>query len=359
MKKKILFIVPSLAVGGSQRVMLTLLENINRNLFNVSLIVVTQKGELYDQIPSDIKVVHLGCKRMLAAFNPLYQSIHKIQPDIVFSTLAYLNFTLILLKYFMASSFKLVVRESNTVSVQIKSFSHTWLWWLLYRLLYKKADKIICQSDYMLDDLIYKFSIPKEKVSRIYNPVDTLKIRKKADVDPSPFIDFGRGPHIIGVGRLVHQKGYEHILNFIPKILGKFPDVHLWILGTGELELTLKKLINELDISEHVTLVGHQKNPYTWMKHADLLVLSSHFEGLPNVLLEAITNKCAVLCLEHPGGTKEILELFGCRNRFVSNFSLDGFFDKNANYSEEILNKYFSVEGVTRKYEQEFLGLFC
>ena len=141
MKKKILFIVPSLAVGGSQRVMLTLLENINRNLFSVSLIVVTQKGELYDQVPSDIKVVHLGCKRMLAAFNPLYQSIHKIQPDIVFSTLGYLNFTLILLKYFMASSFKLVVRESNTVSVQIKSFSHTWLWWLLYRFLYKKADK--------------------------------------------------------------------------------------------------------------------------------------------------------------------------------------------------------------------------
>lgn len=359
MKKKILFIVPSLAVGGSQRVILTLLENINRNLFSVSLIVVTQKGELYDQIPSDIKVVHLGCKRMLASFNPLYQSIHKIQPDIVFSTLGYLNFTLILLKYFMASSFKLVVRESNTVSVQIKGFSHTWLWWLLYRFLYKKADKIICQSGYMLDDLIHKFNIPKEKVSRIYNPVDTLKVRKKADIDLSPFLDFGRGPHIIGVGRLVHQKGYEHILNFIPKILGKFPDVHFWILGTGELELTLKKLINELDISEHVTLVGHQKNPYTWMKHADLFVLSSHFEGLPNVLLEAITNTCAVLCLEHPGGTKEILELFGCGDRFVSNFSLDGFFDKNAKYSEEILNKYFSVEGVTRKYEQEFLGLLC
>jgi glycosyltransferase involved in cell wall biosynthesis len=357
MKKKILFIVPSLAVGGSQRVMLTLLENMNRNLFSVSLIVVTQKGELYDQVPGDIKVVHLGCKRMRAAFNPLYQSIHKIKPDIVFSTLGYLNFTLILLKFFMASSFKLVVRESNTVSVQIKGFTHKCLWWLLYRFLYKKADKIICQSDYMLDDLIHKFNIPKEKVSRIYNPVDTLKVRKMADIDLSPFLDFGRGPHIIGVGRLVNQKGYEHILNFIPKILGKFPDVHFWILGTGELELTLKKLINELDISEHVTLVGHQKNPYTWMKHADLFILSSLFEGLPNVLLEAITNKCAVLCLEHPGGTKEILELFGCSNRFVCNFSLDGFFDKDAKYSEEILNKYFSVDGVTRKYEQEFLGL--
>jgi glycosyltransferase involved in cell wall biosynthesis len=359
MKKKILFIVPTLAVGGSQRVMLTLLENINRNLFSVSLIVVTQKGELYDQVPSDIKVFHLDCKRMLFAFRSLYQSIDKIQPDIVFSTLGYLNFTLILLKYFMASSFKLVVRESNIVSVQIKGFSHKWVWWLLYRFLYKKADKIICQSNYMLDDLIYKFNIPKEKVSRIYNPVDTLKVRKKADIDLSPFLNSGRGPHIIGVGRLVPQKGYEHILNFIPKIIGKFPDVHFWILGTGELELSLKKLINELDISEHATLVGHQKNPYTWMKHADLFVLSSHFEGLPNVLLEAITNACPVLCLAHPGGTKEILELFGCGDRFVNNFSLDGFFDKDAKYSEEILNKYFSVEGVTRKYEKEFLGLLC
>ncbi len=357
MKKKMLFIVPSLAVGGSQRVLLTLLKNINRNLFDISLIIVIQKGEFYDQVPNDIKVVHLGCKRMLVAFTPLYQTIHKLQPDIIFSTLGYLNFTLILLKCFMANNFKLVVRESNTVSVQIKSLSHTWLWWLLYRFLYKKADKIICQSDYMLDDLVHKFSISKEKMSRIYNPIDTLKVRKKADFGPSPFLDFGKGPHIIGVGRLVHQKGYEQILNFFPKILEQFPNAQFWILGTGELELTLKKLINELDISKHVHLVGHQKNPYSWMKHADLFVLSSHFEGLPNVLLEAITNKCAVLCLEHPGGTKEILELFDCSNRFVSHFSLNSFFDKDAQYSEEILNKYFSVDKITRKYEQEFLAL--
>ena len=357
MKKKILFIVPSLTVGGSQRVMLTLLKNINRNLFDISLIIVTKKGEFYDQVPNDINIVHLECKRMLTAFAPLYKIINKLQPDIIFSTLGYLNFILILLKCFMVNNFKLVVRESNTVSVQIKSLSHTWLWWLLYRFLYKKADKIICLSDYMLDDLMHKFLISKEKMTRIYNPIDTLKIRKKAGFDPSPFLDFGKGPHIIGVGRLVHQKGYEQILKFIPKVLDQFPDAQFWILGTGELELALKKLINELDISNHVHLVGHQKNPYAWMKHADLLVLSSHYEGLPNVLLEAISNKCAVLCLEHPGGTKEILELFGCSNRFVSHFSLNSFFDKNTQYSEEILNTYFSVEKITRKYEQEFLAL--
>ena len=192
MKKKILFIVPSLTVGGSQRVMLTLLKNINRNLFDISLIIVTKKGEFYDQVPNDINIVHLECKRMLTAFAPLYKIINKLQPDIIFSTLGYLNFILILLKCFMVNNFKLVVRESNTVSVQIKSLSHTWLWWLLYRFLYKKADKIICQSDYMLDDLMHKFLISKEKMTRIYNPIDTLKIRKKAGFDPSPFLDFGK-----------------------------------------------------------------------------------------------------------------------------------------------------------------------
>ena len=356
-KKKILFIIPSLAIGGSQRVILNLLKGVNRKIFDVSLIIVKEKGGFYDQIPDDIKIEHLDCKRMLFSFIPLYKSVYKLNPDLVFSTLGYLNFTLILIKQFMLRRFKLIVRESNAVSEQLKELNNKWLWWLLYRFLYKKADKVICQSHFMLNELSDRFSIPKERMVVLYNPINISEIRDQADADLNPFMDSGNGPNIIGVGRLVHQKGYERILNFIPKILEKYPDVKFWILGIGELEFKLKELINDLDISNHVYFVGIQKNPYVWMKHADLFVLSSYYEGLPNALLEAITNGCPILSLKHPGGTEEILDLLGCSNRFINSFSLDNFFDKGAQFSDKILTEYFSDAVIIKKYEQEFIKI--
>ena len=251
----------------------------------------------------------------------------------------------------------LAIIENNDLVVQLKELNNKWLWWLLYRFLYKKADKVICQSNFMLNELSEKFSIPKERMVFLYNPINISEIRGQADADLNPFIDSGNGPNIIGVGRLVHQKGYEKILNFIPKILEKYPDVKFWILGVGELELKLKELINNLDISNHVYFVGNQKNPYVWMKHADLFVLSSNYEGLPNALLEAITNGCPILSLKHPGGTKEILDLFSCSNRFISSFSLDNFFDKDVQFSDEILTEYFSDKVIIKKYEQEFIKI--
>lgn len=356
-KKVLLLIIPSLSIGGSQRVILNLLKGLNRNLFDISLIIVKKKGVLYDQIPSDIKIIHLDCKRMLLSFIPLYKSIYKLNPDIVFSTLNYLNFTLILIKQFTLSGFQLIVRESNTISEQLKELKNKWIWRLFYKFLYKKADKIICQSYFMINELSDNFSIPKERMINIYNPIDILEIRSKAEADLNPFFEFGNGPNVIGVGRLVYQKGYERILNFIPKILEKYPDLKFWILGAGELELELKKLVNDLDISNHVFFVGNQNNPYVWMKYADLFVLSSHYEGLPNSLLEAITNGCPVLSLKHPGGTEEILELFGYSNRMTDSFSLDNFFEKEMKFSEEILTEFFSDEVIIKKYEQEFIKI--
>ena len=142
----------------------------------------------------------------------------------------------------------------------------------------------------------------------IYNPIDILEIRSKAEADPNPFFEFGNGPNVIGVGRLVYQKGYERILNFIPNILEKYPDVKFWILGAGELELELKKLVNDLDISNHVFFVGNQNNPYVWMKYADLFVLSSYYEALGCVLMEAWATDTPILSIKNQGFSELIPE---------------------------------------------------
>ncbi|MFH0786366.1 MAG: glycosyltransferase, partial [Pseudomonadota bacterium] len=134
----------------------------------------------------------------------------------------------------------------------------------------------------------------------------------------NPFQGLGEGPQIVAIGRLCQQKGFDRLIEAFPYLLGKKPAARLWILGQGPLEADLRNLICRSGLDEKIFLVGFQPNPFLWLKHADLFVLPSRFEGLPNILLEALACGCPVVALHHPGGTEEILKKLGLERRYVS-----------------------------------------
>ncbi|MGI6685145.1 MAG: glycosyltransferase [Bacillota bacterium] len=350
--KKVLFVLPSLAGGGAERVIVTLLKNLDRSNFQPHLALIRKEGPYLLDLPDDVPVYDLGCRKIRWVFLPLLLLIWRLRPATVFSTIGHLNIALIILKPLIPRGIFLVIREAMTLSEDIKQYSHHNFWLRVYRFFYKKADLIICQSYHTLHDLATNFGVPVKKMKVIYNPVDIKAMITKAD-ERNPFANTAGSPNLLAVGRLCYQKGFDRLIESMPDLLKIKPGAKLWILGTGPDEEKLKQLAVRLGLEKNICFAGFQKNPYPWFGYADLFILSSYYEGLPNVLLEAIACGCPVLVVDHPGGTREIMELTGQLHRLIpSLYWKDDWFMRNKNELEDRVERNFSVSLIVKQYNQ-------
>jgi len=164
----------------------------------------------------------------------------------------------------------------------------------LIKLLYQKANKIIAQTEEMKEEICKYFKIDCYKVEVLINPVDKDTINKMIKNVTNPFDN--KYINIVAIGRLRNEKGYDVLIKAFKKVVEENENYRLYILGEGEERKDLEKLIDNLNLKDKVFLLGFQKNPYVYMKYADALVLSSRWEGLPNVVLEAIYLGTKVIC---------------------------------------------------------------
>lgn len=305
-RKRILFLIPSLSAGGAERVFSILLRHLDRSQFELHLALLHAHGPLAREIPTDVIVHDLKAIRVRYALPALVKLVWKLRPDALFSTLGHLNLALIAAKPLIPRGIRLLVRETTMASVFLEEGTrHPQIWQWLYRRLYKHADWIVCPSDAVMEDLA-RFSVPKEKLVRIYNPVDIQRIRKLAGENTTPFV--GRGPHLVAAGRLSAEKGIDVLLNAMPAIVEAFPKVCLSVLGEGPMEADLVRLSTQLKLTSHVEFLGFQENPWCYMKYANLVVLPSRFEGLPNVVLEALALGTEVVATDCSGAMRELLD---------------------------------------------------
>ncbi len=327
-RKRILFTLTDLHAGGAQRVILTLLRHLSREDFELEVALVRKEGRFLSDVPDDVPVHDLQARRVIHAGPAIIALAKKSRPDIIFSTLSYMNIYLLLLRPFLPRGTRVIVREAIAVSSAYKTWKMSWIWPLLFRVLYRRADQIICQCEFMAKDLEKQFGVPHDRISIIYNPVDADGIRDRAEQGPNPFSEHGSGPHLVAAGRIAPQKGFDLLIQALPRLLEISPEARLWILGedTSPDDRTiheLQALSQSLSVEEHVHFAGLQDNPFRFFRNADLFVLSSRYEGLPNVLLEAIATGCPVVALDRPGGTREIMELTGQPNRLRQELDWD------------------------------------
>lgn len=305
-RKKIAFILPSLEAGGAERVTLSIIKALDRNKYAPVLIALNSKGPLRREIPSGTWLYTLDCERLRYSIFRLVRLLRELRPDCIFSTLGHINFAILILKPLLRA--RVIIRESSTPSRFLGSFPafKARLYKLLYRLLYPRADLIIAQCDNMRKDLIKHFGIKPAKIVRIYNPVDIDAVLSKADM----FIprEYAAGNlNIVAVGRMVEAKAYDLLIKAFCRLLKHRPDARLFIIGDGPLRKELIELCSRLGLEERVTLLGFLENPYPYIKHADLYVLSSRWEGFPNTLLEALVCGVKVVATDCESGPKEIL----------------------------------------------------
>jgi glycosyltransferase involved in cell wall biosynthesis len=307
---RIAFFLQDLYGGGAERVMLALAGGIARRGFPVDLVLVRYQGAYVEDIPADIRVIDLGTKRTVNSVAALARYLRHERPSVLLTALVHVNIAALLARLLARGRTRLVVTEHNQISKNISPTASSTVR-IAYRLvpfLYPKAAQIIAVSDGVADDLTRFTGMERERIDVAHNPVVTPDMLAKAaqPVD-HPWFGDGETPVILGVGRLSAQKDFCTLLRAFALVRATRP-VRLVILGEGDCRKELEDLTNELGIAADVQLPGFVDNPLAFMGKASLFVLSSRFEGLPTVLIEAMACGTPVVATDCPSGPREILE---------------------------------------------------
>jgi len=329
-KKPVIFFIPTLDVGGAERVCLHYVNNLQAA--HPILVLQFKRGLLLKEISPGVTVLELNISapeqfyrcwpRWLHLFYHSYALLKQARKlsilagqnrcSAVISFITIPNIIAVCAKIFFKPQLKVIINVHDVTSQIIKHseldrYKRFLLYWLV-RILYPKADSIIAVARGIKKDLIEHFRIPEDKITVLQNPIDIKELKRRA-AEPvhCSWCTSKEGPLVIAVGRLVKLKGFDILIRAFAQ-LPRGINARLIIIGDGEERLALQKLIEQLGLQDRVKLLGFQENPWKYMAYADVFVLSSLTEGLPNVIGEALALGIPVLATDCSPGVREYLE---------------------------------------------------
>ncbi len=304
-RTKVLLLIPHLGGGGAEKVFSHLAQSLSREKYELHLCLVTQGAFPTWIVPSGVTVHRLRASRIRYAAFPLLALVRRLKPQVVVSGMFHLSFLVLLLRPLFPHSTRILVRQNGTVSASLSQDALPAYTRLLYRLLYRHADRIVCQTPAMATDLASELAIPRNLLSVLANPLDIDAVRRPADLSANRWP--GPGPHLLAVGRLSREKGFDLLLEALASIQESFPSVHLLIAGTGPEEAALKAQCHHLGLDPAVHFAGQIDDPCAYFPGASLFVLSSRHEGMPNALLEAAAGGLPLIALPASDGVRDLL----------------------------------------------------
>ncbi|MDO6499529.1 glycosyltransferase [Photobacterium sanguinicancri] len=338
--KKITLLVGSLAGGGAEGVCVSLANGFSDAGYDVTLLVLNLNNAInQSRVSESVTLVNLDVSNVRYAFFTLrsYIKSNKIKQILVFDHL--LSVLLVAIRYSLKSKFQIVSRNINTITKELNSYSSFWYKVIVKKLVisfYKKVDFIINQSKGMMDDLLDFYPEFNGRTIYIHNPVNE-KI-SNAIVDTTTC---AKKDYFLCVGRLESQKAFHHAITSFSEFLVKHPHFQLKIVGIGELEESLKSLCASLNISDSVDFEGFQSDILPYYIGAKATLLTSKYEGFPNVLVESISLGTPVVSFNCPSGPSEIIKN-GVNGFLVENLDVNEF----TNSLEKIYNENLPKEKV-------------
>ncbi len=309
MQQRLAVFLPELADGGAERVTLNLIRELAKRNYQVDLVLAHADDSDFDKVPDLVRVVNLEAPRTLACLPALAKYLYCVQPDVMLSAMNFASITALWARRLANVSTKLVVVEHNTLSLANKNASRLRSRFIpvLIKYFYPWADGIIAVSKGVADDLAQVTRLSRETIQVIYNPVVSLEVQKMASTRVDhPWFDPGQPPVILAVGRLRPQKDFSTLIHAFAQVRRKC-SARLLILGEGSERVALETLVREQGLEEDVSLLGFVENPYAYMSRASLFILSSRWEGLPTVLIEALFCGVPVISTDCPSGPREVL----------------------------------------------------
>src|SRR3984957_6354819 len=303
-RTKILLLLSHLGGGGAEHVVALLARGLSRQKYEVHLGLVGQGDTRGATIPAWVTLHALGARRARAGAFPLLRLMWRLRPSVVLPGAAEVSFLVLLLRPLFPPKTSVLVRQNATVT-SVLTFGRLPVFMrLLYRLLYRNSDHLICQSGAMAKDLAQALGINDEQIAVLPNPVDLEGIRAAMG---EPAMQSGAGPQLLAVGRLSREKGFDLLLNTLVVVRERFPEAHLILAGAGPEETALKVLCRELGLEKAVCFAGHVHQPYKSFASTTLFVLPSRHEGIPNALLEAAAAGLPLAATPASGGVVDLL----------------------------------------------------
>ncbi len=313
-QKRVAIMLYRLKFGGAERVMLTLAEAfIKRGLIvDLVLLFYDAKGEFLASTPDGINIINLDAPGMLKAAKQLSHYIDRHKPDSIIANGDRCTMAAYLARKRTSIQPRILTVVHNDLigPLSLVSPKHRFLAKIKkipMSYIYPKLDKVVAVSNGVADSIAKFLNYPRKAIEVIYNPIDIEGIREKAKEPTNhPWFDKKDRPIIISVGRLSPEKDFPTLIKAFALLSEKTP-ARLVIIGEGLERPYLERLIEELGIGDSVALLGFQDNPYKFVKRADLFVMSSIFEGLPTVLLEAMAIGTPIVSTDCPSGPAELL----------------------------------------------------
>jgi glycosyltransferase involved in cell wall biosynthesis len=365
-KLRILFVIDHLGGGGAERQFINLVNSINRQKFESHVFITEKKGDRFRELDEHVKFHGLTDsqrRRTLKAFGLLRKCLLDIKPHIIQTWLDYSTFlTALVVKTIRSrprfvASLRTSTKELYGYEVRFGRLKKSMLIWA-----FKQADAVTTNSRFLMQQLR---NYDVEKVKVIYNGMnldDFWKLlsredlRNKLGLDPDTF-------YVIFVGSLVERKGLAYLIDAVRRI--RRDNVRLLILGDGELREKVERLAAE---DKNIIFLGYKHNAVEYAKASDLLVLPSIYEGLPNVVLEAMAIGTPVIATNIYGISELIQDnvnglLVPPRNveeivRAVTHMIDDPEASRQfATISRERVN-FFTVQRMTGEYENLYTGLY-
>jgi len=285
MKKKVVIFVQD-GVGGAERMSILIGKNLDKDIYNVCfcLIGTSAESSISDFIPKDMKVYKIGFHNPIYLMWKMLLFILKEHPFAIFSSVYNLSNKFLPFRKFYPYT-RVIIRCDNYL------FTYSRKQRTIIEKFYGNADHIIAQTKEMKDELL-KIGIDAAKIVVLLNPVDKQIISKKIDGAPNPYSQNGM-KHIVAVGRFNPQKGFDLLVDAFIELRNHREDADLTIvgdtsIGNGVLYKEIMKKAHSAGLEKDIKCVGYKDNPYVYLKYADCFVLSSRYEGLPNVLIEAL-----------------------------------------------------------------------
>ncbi|MCD9854193.1 glycosyltransferase [Epilithonimonas sp. JDS] len=327
LKKKILIRIGSLRHGGAEKVLVTFLKNLPKDKYEIDLLLNLYSGKYLTDVPDWVNVMYLNRGEMITTNRPkdiptkiyrvVYQRLLKKYPKILYKRK--LKNKVYDIEFAAIHGFKDEVLNSPLKSSKKLMWIHNDLTQvsgytpekIRHFFLYDKVMVISEKIQQTFLDLA-KTEAEKNKIVRIYNPLDTNEILGKSEAGSQKSEDLQPStsdlqPVFISVGTVFPQKGFDRLLQVHKRLLDEGFQHKVLIVGDGYDFENVKKLKTALGVDETATMLGFTDNPYPYFKAADFYILSSRYEGYPTVLFEAITLKKNIIATDVSGVT-EMLE---------------------------------------------------
>lgn len=359
--------IPNLNGGGAERVTAHLASALADRGYPVDLVLVEAKGPFLADLSKNVRVVNLRSRRVITSILPLARYLRTEKPDVLVSALSHANIAAFLAKRLSKASTHIIPTIHSSLSMH--EAHHTGIRALVIRFAIRRcypwADAIVAVSRGVADDLVRTTGVSRSLVRVVYNPVISPRMKELASEPVNhPWFAPGQPKMILGVGSLRAPKDFPTLIRAFAH-LRRDCDVRLLILGDGPDRSELEQLVKEMDLTQHVSLPGFAKNPFAYMTKSSLFVLSSAWEGLSMVLVEALALGVPVVSTDCNNGPREILH-DGKYGRLVpvrdvaalANAMRDTLSEPSREVPEEALQPYTlqaAADGYIRVIEEVFV----